>query len=71
MQQNQRVQKKPLTPLPVTGAVGLAYLHWHAAARARITIRSQILRLLLSTLTSHRVASTIPMNAPVDPLMGR
>ena len=38
MQQNQRVQKKPLTPLPVTDAVGLAYLHWHAAARAAVAV---------------------------------
>jgi hypothetical protein len=38
MQQNQRCVKKPLTPLPVTDAVGLAYLHRHAAARARVAI---------------------------------
>jgi hypothetical protein len=30
--------KKPLTPLPVTHAVGLAYLHRHAAARAGVAI---------------------------------
>jgi len=30
--------KKPLTPLPVTDAVGLAYLHRHAAARAGVAV---------------------------------
>ena len=30
--------KKPLTPLPVTDAVGLAYLHRHTAARAGVAI---------------------------------
>ena len=30
--------KKPLAPLPVTDAVGLAYLHRHAAARAGVAV---------------------------------
>ena len=30
--------KKPLTLLPVTDAVGLAYLHRHAAARAGVAV---------------------------------
>ena len=30
--------KKPLTPLPVTDAVGLAYLHRDAAARAGVAV---------------------------------
>jgi hypothetical protein len=32
--------KKRLTPLPVTDAVGLAYLHRHAAARASVSTRT-------------------------------
>ena len=30
--------KKPLTALPVTDAVGLAYLHRHTAARAGVAV---------------------------------
>src|SRR5215472_13486375 len=30
--------KKTLMPLPVTDAVGFAYLHRHAAARARVAV---------------------------------
>jgi hypothetical protein len=37
--------KKPLMPLPVTDAVGLAYLHRHAAARAAVAVAGNYNRL--------------------------
>jgi hypothetical protein len=44
--------KKPLTPLPVTDAAGLAYLHRHAAARAGVAVPGMIFDATLH-LVSH------------------
>src|SRR4029077_5440661 len=43
--------KKRLTPLSVTDAVGLAYLHRHAAARAGVTLAGNHNRLLSLSLS--------------------